>query len=233
MPPAEPRLPLVAWRPLACELGGLVLLGALLFGSAGRLDWPQGWAFLVLWGIAMVLPEIALYRDNPSLLLRRAERREPPRRYERVLRALYLPTIFALPLVAGLDVHRLHCSSLPKLAVQAGVPLILLGAVISAWARIENPHYESTMRIQRDVGHKVVYNGPYRVVRHPGYLASAIQALGAPLVLGSAWSAVPAVGLVVIMALRAFFEDRALMAGLKGYAAYARQVPALLIPGLW
>ncbi|MFH1469238.1 MAG: isoprenylcysteine carboxylmethyltransferase family protein [Pseudomonadota bacterium] len=230
---SPPRTPLAAWRPLAAELGGLLVMGALLFAAAGRLDWAQGWAFLALWGIAMALPDIALARENPGLLLRRAVHREPPRRYERVLWACYLLLILALPVVAGLDVQRFHWSRLPAFSVHIGIPLILVGSVVSAWVRIENPHYESTMRIQRDMGHKVIYNGPYRIVRHPGYLATAVQIAGAPLVLCSAWAAIPAGGLVLVMALRAFFEDRALMAGLKGYAAYARQVPAMLVPGLW
>jgi protein-S-isoprenylcysteine O-methyltransferase Ste14 len=232
---ADPRtrLPLVVWRPLAKSLAGLAAMGAMQFAAAGRLDWPQGWVFLALWGVTMALPEIALFRENPGLMLRRARPAEPPPRWERALWACYLPLVLALPTLAGLDAQRFGWSHPPESLVFAGVPLILTAAVLSAWAVTENPHYETRMRVQRDIGHKVVYSGPYRIVRHPGYLAAALAALGAPLVLCSAWSALPAAGLVLVMALRATLEDRALQTGLRGYAAYARQVPTLLLPGIW
>ncbi len=71
------------------------------------------------------------------------------------------------------------------------------------------------------------------MVRHPGYLALFLQVTGAPLVLGSLWALAPAALVGLLLVARSFMEDRALQRELKGYAAYCRQVPTLMLPGLW
>jgi protein-S-isoprenylcysteine O-methyltransferase Ste14 len=96
-----------------------------------------------------------------------------------------------------------------------------------------NPHFESTVRIQRELGHVVVERGPYGLVRHPGYLGFCIGSLGAPLMLQS-WPAL-AIGslLPVAFVLRTALEDKLLQRELPGYAAYATRVRYRLLPGVW
>jgi protein-S-isoprenylcysteine O-methyltransferase Ste14 len=231
--PAAPDIPLSAWRPMLLGLLGVALMGALLFAAAGTLAWSQGWVFLALWAIATAGPHLALSRENPDLLVRRAHAQVRPRRYERVLKVFLDLQILALPVVAGLEVKRFGWTELPPELVYGGTLLVVFGGVAQAWAMLENKHYEPWMRIQRDIGHKVVYNGPYRIVRHPGYLAFIVQTAGAPLVLCSAWAWLPAGGIALVMVLRALLEDRVLCDELKGYIAYTRQVPTMLIPGVW
>jgi protein-S-isoprenylcysteine O-methyltransferase Ste14 len=232
-PPTTPDIPLSAWRPMLMGLVGVAVMAALLFVSAGTIAWAQGWVFVALWALAVALPSFALARENPELMIRRAGSLEAPRRYERVLKLIYDVLILSLPVVAGLDVKRLTWSDLPPSIVSAGTLLVLMGAVIQAWAMVENRHYEPRMRVQRDIGHKVIYNGPYRIVRHPGYLGAIIQTAGAPLVLASNLAWIPAVGIVTVMVIRSLLEDRALQDELKGYVAYTRQVPTILLPGIW
>jgi protein-S-isoprenylcysteine O-methyltransferase Ste14 len=226
-------MPREAIMPVLAKLVGVVLMGAAAFGAAGTLDWARGWTFLALWAVASVFPDLALAQANPALLRRRFRAPRTGPRYERLLWVAYVPLILLVPALAGLDVHRFAWTDSPTQLVYAGTLLVLLGGVVSAWAMVENPHYEPAMRIQRDVGHKVIYNGPYRVVRHPGYLAAVIQTAGAPLVLGSVWAIGPVLGVTALLLLRAWLEDRALTADLKGYIAYARQVPTLIFPGVW
>ena len=230
--PAAPDIPLSAWKPMGLDLLGAGLMAGVLMAVAGSPQWAQGWTFAALWFIATALPHIALSRENPDLLVRRARRMNEYRRYERVLRAVMLPLLLAIPVVAGLE-HRLGWSDLPPELVYPGTLLVLFGAVSRGWAMMENKHYEPTMRIQRDIGHKVVYNGPYRVIRHPGYLAAIVQVAGAPLVLCSVWAWVPAAGVAILWVVRTLIEDRVLQDELKGYIAYSRQVPTILIPGFW
>jgi protein-S-isoprenylcysteine O-methyltransferase Ste14 len=233
-PPIPPlALPLSAWRPMVVGLLGVVLMGGLLFGAAGTIAWAQGWTFLALWAIAVTIPPIAVARENPELMKRQARRSERPRRYERVLKGLYVTFVLALPPLAGLEVKRLEATDLPKELIYPGTLLLLMGAVALAWAMVENRHFEPTMRIQRDIGHKVIYNGPYRIVRHPGYLAAIVQAAGAPLVLASLWAWGPVLGIAAVLVARAVIEDRVLQDELKGYIAYTRQVPTILLPGIW
>jgi len=96
-----------------------------------------------------------------------------------------------------------------------------------------NPHFEKTVRIQADRGHRVIDTGPYRLVRHPGYAGFALVVLGSPGVLGSAWAFVPAVACLLWMALRTVAEDRTLRAEREGYEDYAGRVRARWLPGVW
>jgi protein-S-isoprenylcysteine O-methyltransferase Ste14 len=61
----------------------------------------------------------------------------------------------------------------------------------------------------------------------------AIGTLGLPLLLMSAWSAIPAVASVAVMILRTRFEDSALEAELDGYRDYRLATRYRLVPGLW
>lgn len=230
---AAPEIPPSAWKPLLFGMLGVVVIGVLLLGSAGTTSWAQGWTFLCLWAVAAAMPTAALIRDNPGLLARQARGLSQGRRYERVLQVVHVLFVLAIPVLAGLEVQRFEATALPSALVYPGTLLLLLGAVARSWAMLENPHYEAGMRIQRDIGHKVIYNGPYRVVRHPGYLFTIIQAAGAPLVLCSTWAWAPVIGIAGVMVVRAVLEDRTLRDELKGYIAYTRQVPIIMLPGVW
>ena len=57
--------------------------------------------------------------------------------------------------------------------------------------------------------------------------------VAAPVLLDSAWTAVVAVGVIVVTALRTAMEDRALQEELPGYREYAARVRWRLVPGVW
>ena len=82
-------------------------------------------------------------------------------------------------------------------------------------------------------GHRVIDTGPYRYVRHPGYVGFVGWALSAPLLLGSWWALVPAVLTIASMVIRTALEDRTLHEELSGYREYASRVRYRLIPGVW
>ncbi len=52
--------------------------------------------------------------------------------------------------------------------------LILAGYCIIFWAMWTNNFFSSRVRIQTDRGQYVVTEGPYRYVRHPGYIGMII-----------------------------------------------------------
>jgi protein-S-isoprenylcysteine O-methyltransferase Ste14 len=89
------------------------------------------------------------------------------------------------------------------------------------------------VRIQTDRGHTVITSGPYRFVRHPGYLGLIIFTLATPLLLGSRWAFIPAVLMLVLIITRTALEDRTLQSELAGYPAYAERVRYRLLPGIW
>ena len=77
-------------------------------------------------------------------------------------------------------------------------------------------------------------DGPYRIVRHPGYLGAIFGfILAAPLLLGSWWAFVPAVLAIVCFVVRTALEDRTLQKELDGYVAYTQNVRYRLLPGVW
>jgi protein-S-isoprenylcysteine O-methyltransferase Ste14 len=79
----------------------------------------------------------------------------------------------------------------------------------------------------------VVDSGPYRIVRHPGYLGSILHMFGTGLALGSVYALDVAAVLSLVLATRTWLEDRTLRSELEGYATYAGRVRFRLLPGLW
>ena len=115
-----------------------------------------------------------------------------------------------------------------------GLGLYVCFLVVLTWCMVVNPHFEKSVRIQEDRGHKVIDRGPYGMVRHPGYVATMLGFIFAtPLLLGSWWAFIPAFVTVVCLVARTALEDRTLLDELPGYAAYARRVRYRLVPGIW
>ena len=79
----------------------------------------------------------------------------------------------------------------------------------------------------------VVSSGPYRIVRHPGYLAAIVGSLAAPLILGSLWAFAPVVAGALLFTARTALEDRTLRQELAGYPEYASRTRFRLLPGIW
>ena len=122
---------------------------------------------------------------------------------------------------------------MPPLALLVGVVVGALSAALIAWAMHSNKFFSSIVRIQKDRGHVVVANGPYRFIRHPGYTGMSAFTLATPLILNSGWAFVPAVLTVAVSVLRTVLEDRTLHSELAGYADYTRKVKYRLVPPIW
>lgn len=137
-----------------------------------------------------------------------------------------------MPLLAGLDA-RFGWSLLPDWFIYIGVTLYVLMFALTQWAMLVNPFFEGTVRIQEDRGHKVVVSGPYRLVRHPGYVGMFWGVLVLPFVLGSLYALIPSFLMMVIMIIRTALEDKMLLRELEGYKDYATTVRYRLFPGIW
>jgi protein-S-isoprenylcysteine O-methyltransferase Ste14 len=75
--------------------------------------------------------------------------------------------------------------------------------------------------------------GPYRFVRHPGYVSMFVSAVGTIAMLGSVWALIPMGLLAGSVVIRTALEDQTLQNELPGYADYARRVRYRLLPGVW
>ena len=221
---------LADFKPVAPVCFSLVMTAACLFGSAGRLDWPNAW---VLLGLSLAAGLAFTAGRDPELA---AERRnvKAGKNWDKVLVAItVLLGPMAVWITAGLD-DRFHWSiGMPFVASAAGVAAALLAAALIAWAMRSNRFFSSVVRIQKDRGHTVVDGGPYRFIRHPGYAGVSVFTLVTPLILGSYWALAPAAVTVSVLVLRTMMEDLTLRNELDGYEDYARRVRYRLLPAIW
>jgi protein-S-isoprenylcysteine O-methyltransferase Ste14 len=89
------------------------------------------------------------------------------------------------------------------------------------------------VRIQKDRDHKVITDGPYRIVRHPGYLAGILYVLSIPLMIGSGFTFIPTGIYIMLVSIRTLLEDQTLQKELHGYSGYTKKVKHRLFPGIW
>jgi protein-S-isoprenylcysteine O-methyltransferase Ste14 len=219
------RLILYAVPLLAFE----AVLAAVLFGSAGRLDLPWFWALL-----AVHAPLMAVAASLPDRSLMRERLRPGPGSRDCGYRTALTVIILGHLVVAGLDAGRFGWSPVLPDAVRAAALVCYgLGFGLSLWAISANRFFSSVVRVQTDRGHTVVRDGPYRFVRHPGYLGMAVAVFSESFVLGSFWSLLPLAAFVLVLVSRTAIEDRMLRNELAGYDDYTRSVPYRLAPGIW
>jgi len=213
-------------------LGSVLLIGALLFLSAGRFDWVWAWLLLAIWLLLMLMSAFVM-RKSPGLINERGRRAENIKGWDKVLMAVYSLVLFTVPVVAGLDAVRFEWSVMPLALHVIGAVLSIPAMIMPLWALSANAYLSTMVRIQDDRGHRVVTAGPYQYVRHPMYVGTIFFGLCIPLFLGSWWALVPGGLIVVIFVIRTALEDKTLREELPGYAEYAQRVRYRLLPGLW
>jgi protein-S-isoprenylcysteine O-methyltransferase Ste14 len=98
---------------------------------------------------------------------------------------------------------------------------------------VANKFFSGVVRIQKERGHHVVSEGPYRIVRHPGYVGGVVAVIATPLLLGSLWGLISAAVYAAFVVLRTALEDRTLHEELPGYREYAQRTRYRLLPGVW
>jgi protein-S-isoprenylcysteine O-methyltransferase Ste14 len=215
------------------QILSLAGVGVALFWSAGRMDWRPAWAAIVVWMAWFIAMDIIILRFNPHLM---AERLSPPKgakNWDRVLLSILRLTQLARYILAGLDQRYGWTGSFPLIAQIAAFSVCILSSALFSWAMASNTYFSQIVRIQSEHGHAVASGGPYRYVRHPGYVGMILFELAISTLLAS-WWAIAAGGLcAVLLVLRTALEDRTLQAELEGYAEYAREVRYRLAPGVW
>ncbi len=218
---------------------GPVLAGAVLaitwivtvFGAAGTVRWPTGWLYISVLALGLVLHRAYVARHNPDLPKMRQSIGAGTKTWDKAWLAAFWPLMLLVPLVAGVDVARAHGVPLPYWAWPVGAVLFGAGMAVSARAMGANPFFEGTVRIQPE--QRVIETGPYRYVRHPGYVGLILWALGTPPLLLSRWAFVPAVAAAGWVVVRTALEDAMLRRELAGYGEYAARVHHRLVLGLW
>ncbi len=209
---------------------------AVLFLSAGTLNWLWGWIYVSLMIVATVISRMWMIRANPGLAAERAKsmRAEDAKSWDKLLSpvvAIYGPLL--LMVVAGLDYRFGLTEPLSLTARLIALGIIVLAYAFSTWAMIVNQFFSGTVRIQEDRGHHVIDSGPYRIIRHPGYTGGLLSSLATPFLLGTLWALIPVTLTVIVYIIRTALEDRTLQEELPGYREYAQKTRYRLLPGIW
>jgi len=171
----------------------------------------------------VINPDLAKERSHP-----RSEGIDP------VVRPLASLLFVATVALGALDVGRFHWT----LPLSRGVQVTALLAFVASnalqiWAMAVNAFFSTELRILEESGHRLITNGPYRWIRHPGYLAMMLVVPSTAIALGSMLALLPAATYVALILFRVEREDRFLFRNLPGYTDYAQWAPERLIPGIW
>jgi protein-S-isoprenylcysteine O-methyltransferase Ste14 len=218
---------------------GVAFTAAMLFIPAWRLDWAMGWVYVALWLLWHTALALILIPTNPELLAERARAQKGSKSWDVMLVSFAGLATMAQGVLAGLDL-RLGWTAQALSGGKVSLTLQITAAVIAAlgyalvvWAMTANAFFSETVRMQEDRGQTVVTGGPYRIVRHPGYVGSVTFNLVSPIMLGSLWALIPGVLGALTFVIRTSLEDRTLQQELPDYVEYTRRTRYRLVPGIW
>ena len=208
---------------------GLALVGLLLFLPAGTLSYANGWLFIGLLFLPMLLLGIVLLIRSPKLLEKRLGVKEKENTQKGVVAASGLLFIAGFA-VAGLD-FRFGWSKMPLWVVIVASVVLLISYALYAEVMRENAYLSRTVEVRE--GQKVVDTGLYGIVRHPMYAVTIWLFLSIPVVLGSWWACLCFLPYVALIVIRIINEEKLLLAELEGYEEYKKRVRYRLLPFIW
>jgi len=211
----------------------LALYAVVFFAIAGRVDIPQAWAFFA--GYFLFSVTLALIVRDPNLFKERTKgARSVTQPWDRIILTVNSLGMIGIFVVAALDIGRYAWEPQPaNEIISAAFALFYTGGAILIWSMRTNTFFSTVVRIQEERGHRAITTGPYRFVRHPGYVGMLLMMLSTPLALGSYWALLSAFVAAAAMIARTAKEDALLQKELDGYSEFVEQTPSRLIPGVW
>jgi len=213
----------------------VVVIPMLPLLVSSQWDWGEAWIYAAICILGFVISRLLAARKNPGLLSERARfgQQTDAKSWDRKMTLLLTLGGLIIHLLPGLDRLKGWSAGFSMPWVVAGFVLVVAGYLLGSYALVANRYFSGMVRIQNDRDHKVVSSGPYRWVRHPGYLGAAITYAGIPLFLDSLWTLIPVVITIGILVIRTSMEDRTLQNELAGYTEYTRHTRYRLLPGVW
>lgn len=214
----------------------LIAQAIIFFAAAGQFEIPRAWIFFILTFIYYLTSFIILYRLTPELINQRGGSafQESSKTWDKYILIVYtFLGIYAQFFVAGWDLGHINFWPLGLEYFGLGLGLFIISIVLIVWAMVQNPFFEPTVRIQKERNQKVINSGPYRIVRHPGYLSGILWHLAVPMILGSGLTLIYTVIIIMILIVRTYLEDETLQKELGGYKEYTEKTKYRLLPGAW
>lgn len=214
----------------------VIILPLLPILISWRWNWWEAWVFALILFLGFILSRLLAARKHPGIIAERTNsfQGEGAKSWDKFLAPVMALGGIVVPLLVGLD-ERFNWSPQPfSLPIKiTAIAVMVLAYVFSSWAMIENAYFSGIVRLQTDRGHTVCSSGPYRWVRHPGYVGAVWSYLAMPFLLDSIWALIPVGVLLVVTIIRTKLEDQTLQAELPGYSDYAAKVKYRLFPGIW
>ncbi len=231
--PLSPRPSAIASWALKGLLAKAVVALILLL-SAGRWDWTAAWIFIAIYLAFDVATAMVLLPRSPGLLLDRSRMQPGTAPWDKAIMPLAASVLpMACWIVAGLNERFRWMPTIPNGIQIVAAAVTAGGFAITVWAMAANAFFSATVRLQPERGQHVASGGPYRWVRHPGYVGAILFTLAMPILLDSLWALIPAALAAVLYVVRTALEDRYLADGLAGYREYQQRVHNRLLPRVW
>lgn len=209
-------------------VSGVLLLGGILFVSAGTIRYTAGWWLLALLFIPMFLSGVYLLLYRPEILERRVQSDETSQK-QRLIVAGATMVIVAGLVGAGLD-FRFGWTNVPTwLQIAAGAVLVL-SYLLYTEVVLENAYASRTITVEAN--QPVIDTKLYGIIRHPMYTANIFLFLAIPLVLDS-WVSFGIFLFYPVLIVLRLKEEETLKKELIGYEAYTKKVRYRLLPFIW
>lgn len=209
-----------------------ILMFGLLFLFSGHWDYWQAWVYTIV-NLVILILMATLLTKNSELVEERLNPKAGTKSWDKFYFALTTPLYVIALLLGGLDARFGWTTNMPLSVYWAGVVIYLIGQAIFLWARYTNNYFSSVVRIQTDRGQTVCKDGPYRYVRHPGYIGGFLFTITVGIILGSWWASIPQVIAALMLIWRTAREDKTLQAELPGYVEFTNETKYRLLPGIW
>ena len=209
-----------------------IFIALALFLPAGTIFWLQGWIYFIIMIVFSTSYMTYLTKKDPELLKARAKTKTTESWDKKIL-IFSTPAFLMMYILPGFDAVRFQWSMVPLYINIIGFVGMILGIFFFFLVSRENTYLSRVVEIQEERGHKVITTGPYRIVRHPMYVAVIVLFVSHCFALGSLFSLIPCAIVIITIILRIIHEDRMLHEQLEGYKEYAQKTRFKLIPGIW
>ena len=208
---------------------GVILVGLFVFLSAGTITYVNGWIFMGVLFIPMLIAGIIMMIKNPKLLASRLDGKEKVKQQGIVIKLSGLMFI-AIFIVSGLD-YRFKWFVIHPIVTYIACGVFLLSYVMLAVVLIQNTYLSRTIKVEEN--QKVINTGLYSIVRHPMYTITLFLFASMPLILGSLIATSIFVIYPILIVIRIKNEEKILEEQLVGYKEYKQKVKYRLIPFIW
>jgi len=221
-------------KAFLAPISWIIITGLVFFPASGEINNLRVWIYIGIYAVGGLIIGILLKKKSPKLLNDRGKMQEGTKQTDKyIILTYFFFAIIITPLIAGIDKRFNLSDIIPFYYLYLGIVLYIISAIFSTWPMLHNPFFEDTIRIQKEKNHNVINTGPYKIVRHPGYLGMLLGSIALPLALGSVLAFIPLVIMIFLILIRTYYEETTLQKELTGYSEYCKEVKYRLIPFIW